>query len=248
MQTFSSYYAGGKDALEYQIKLILFTLAIYGCFAAYVMDWMSVWWMSAIVSVLVTRWMIALHELFHLRKPENLDLITRILPIPFAPFSLGYREYRTIHFGHHHHTASVKDPDAFHIRGGFLKAFIGAVTQQEQAIYRYISTHGLSRELAIMIFIRLTLFTAMLLVSPAAFIVWWLVLRVTYIINDFVFFHLVHYRAGLTGTFPIPLPSIIRYPALLIYGIDVVYATMHHDIHHKHTMIAAKYLPVVAKD
>ena len=248
MQTLSSYYAGNNDALEYQLKLILFTLAIYGCFVAYVMDWMSVWWMSAVVSVLVTRWMIALHELFHLRKAEDLDLLTRILPIPFAPFSLGYREYRHIHFGHHHHTASVMDPDAFHIRGGFLKAFIGTATQQEQATYRYISTHGISKELTVMMLIRLAIFTAMLLLSPAAFLVWWLVLRVTYIINDFVFFHLVHYRAGSTGTFPIPLPAIIRYPALLIYGIDVVYATMHHDIHHKNPSVAAKYLPVIAID
>ena len=248
MQTFSSYNAGNKDALEYQAKLTFFTLAIYGCFAAYVMGWMSVWWMSAVVSVLVTRWMIAFHELFHLKKAEELDLLSRIGPIPFAPLNLGYREYRHSHFGHHHHTASAMDPDAFHIRGGFLKAFIGAATQHEQATYRYISTHGLSRELASMMLIRLTLFTTILLVSPSAFLVWWLVLRVTYTINEFIFFHIVHYRAGLTGTFPLPLPAMIRYLALLIYGVDVVYATMHHDIHHMYPKVAAKYLPVIANN
>lgn len=98
-----------------------------------------------------------------------------------------------------------------------------------------------------MLMIRLSVFIAMLIVSPPAFLYWWLVLRITYIINDFVFFHLVHYRAGQYGTFPIPLPALLRYPLLAIYGIDVVYATMHHDVHHEHPLIAAKYLPRIAQ-
>jgi hypothetical protein len=73
-----------------------------------------------------------------------------------------------------------------------------------------------------------------------------LVLRVTYIINDFVFFHVVHYRGGQTGTFPIPLPAWLMYPFIVIYGFDVVYATMFHDTHHKHSIVAAKQLPRVA--
>jgi hypothetical protein len=106
--------------------------------------------------------------------------------------------------------------------------------------------HGLSGELALMTVTRLILFIAMLLLAPWAFLWWWLALRLTYIVNDYVFFHLVHYRAKSHGSFPIPLPVLIRYPAILIYGIDVVYATMHHDLHHEHPMIAAKYLPRVA--
>ena len=248
MPTFNAYYANNSDAIEYQLKIILFTFALYACFAAYLLNWLGLWWMVAIISVLVTRWMIAFHELFHLKKAEELDFITRLAPIPFAPISLGYREYRAIHIAHHQYTATEKDPDAFHILGGSLKAFIGAATQQEQATFRYISAHGLSRELAVMMSIRLLLFIAMFIVSPSAFLVWWLVLRITYIINDFIFFHLVHYRSGVGGTFPLPLPSFIKFPALLIYGIDVVYATMHHEIHHHYSRIAAKHLPLVTKE
>lgn len=70
----------------------------------------------------------------------------------------------------------------------------------------------------------------------------------TYSINDFVFFHLVHYRSGVSGTFAIPLPLFLKLPALLIYGVDVVYATIHHDTHHNHPRVAAKHLPQVAKE
>ena len=246
MSDFTEYYADEKDALEYRIKIRFFTFALFACYVAYETGAINGVWMALLTSVMVTRWMIAFHELMHLKKPHELDLLTRLLPIPFAPFNLGYREYQNIHMGHHQFTATTKDPEAFHILGGSVKAFIGALTQHEQASYRYIRSNGLSRELAVMMALRAALFFALLFAAPQAFLAWWLVLRLSYVVNDFVFFHLVHYRSGVAGVFPIPLPSYLVYPALLIYGSDVVYATMHHDIHHQHTRIAPKYLPVVA--
>jgi len=243
---YKSYHAGDSDALEYHLKLFLFTTIIYGCFVAYVNGWLSLAVMAVISSVCVTRWLIAFHELFHLRRADDLDFITRLQPIPFSPFGLGYHEYQEIHKGHHVNTASADDPDAFHIRGGFFRAFFGAVTQHEQAFVRYIARHGLSRELLVMTLIRLSLFVGLLLIAPAAFLAWWLVLRVTYIINDFVFFHVVHYRGGETGTFSLPLPSWLMHPFVVIYGFDVVYATMYHDTHHRHSRVAARHLPSVA--
>ncbi len=247
MKDFSEYHAGDRDAFEYQVKVILFTISLYGCYAAFALGAINVWWMAGLSTVMVTRWMIAFHELLHLRKAEDLDLLTRLIPLPFSPFNIGYREYQEIHAGHHRYAATIEDPDAFHIQGGHLKALIGTLTLQERQIIRYVSTHGMSHELAIMAMIRLALFIAMLMIAPHAFLLWWLVLRLTYIINDFVFFHLVHYRTGKYGSFPIPLPALIRYPLIVIYGIDVVYATMHHDIHHEQPIIAARHLPRVAQ-
>jgi len=246
MADFSEYYANEKDVMEYRIKIYLFTFVLFATYAAYASGVINVVWMALLTTVMVTRWMIAFHELMHLKKPHELDVFTRLLPIPFSPLNLGYREYHNIHMGHHQYTATANDPDAFHILGGFVNAFIGALTQQEQASYRYIRAHGLSRELMLMMLVRASVFFALLLAAPFAFLAWWLVLRLSYVINDFVFFHLVHFRGGKAGTFPIPLPGFIIYPSLLIYGSDVVYATMHHNIHHQHTRIAAKYLPVVA--
>ena len=248
MNNYSEYNAGEKEALEYQAKIILFTLGVLACFAAYATGVMSLLWMTGLTSVMVTRWMIAFHELMHLKQPEDLNFFIRLLPIPFAPLNLGYREYQKIHMGHHKHTATTEDPDAFHILGGFIKALVGALTQHEQACYRYIRTNKLTRELAAMMLLRLCLFVGLFMAAPLAFLTWWLVLRLTYIINDFVFFHLVHYRSGHAGTFAIPLPAYIVYPALFIYGPDVVYATMHHNIHHKYTRIAPKHLPLLASE
>lgn len=247
MQDLSQFHAGDKEAKEYQYKMLFFTLALFSCFAAFSNELINVWWMGLITSVLVTRWLIAFHEILHLKTAEQLDPITRLMPIPFAPFSLGYREYRDIHIGHHQFTATPKDPDAFHISGGPIKAFIGALTQHEQSAWRYLRSHTLSSELSRMMLIRFAIFIALLIAAPEAFLLWWLVLRGTYIINDFVFFHVVHYRSGSLGTFALPLPALLKYPAIVIYGLDVVYATMHHDIHHNHSQIAAKHLPTVAK-
>ena len=241
-----NYHAGDREAQLYQFKLVAFTVIIYGCFVAHANEWMNVAWMAVIVSICVTRWLIAFHELFHLRNADQIDFVTRLQPIPFAPFNLGYREYREIHKGHHQHTASETDPDAFHIRGGFVRALLGSVTQQEQAVVRYIAEHGMSCELVVLMAIRLAIFIGLLLMSPAAFFAWWLVLRVTYIISDFVFFHVVHYRAGQIGTFPVPLPTWLMHPLIVIYGFDVVYATMFHDTHHRYSRVAAKQLASVA--
>lgn len=244
---FKNYHAGNKDAREYHAKLFLFAVIIYACLLAYANDFLSVGLMAVIVSVCVTRWLIAFHELFHLRSADELDLITRFQPIPFSPLNLGYREFRDIHKGHHIHTATDKDPDAFHICGGMFKAFFGSVFLQEQATIRYIASHGLNRELLVMMVLRFGLFMGLLLMMPAAFIAWWLVLRLTYIVNDFVFFHVVHYRAGKAGTFSLPLPAWLMYPFILIYGYDVVYATMYHDTHHQYSLVAAKNLPRVTQ-
>lgn len=244
--SYKDYQAGDRDAFEYQFKLIFFTAIIYACFIAYARDWLSFGLMAVIVSVCVTRWLIAFHELFHLRGPDELDLLTRLQPIPYGPVALGYREYWEIHKGHHRYTATEEDPDAFHIRGGFFKALLGSVTLQEQAYIRYLTTEGMSRELFIMTVLRLALFIGLCWMAPLAFLAWWLVLRVTYMINDFVFFHVVHYRGGETGTFPLPLPRGLMYAFIAIYGFDVVYATMYHDTHHRHSRIAAKNLPAVA--
>lgn len=146
----SDLQAGDSDALEYQIKVIFFTMGLYGCFAAYSLGAVDLFSMTALTSVLVTRWMIAFHELLHLRSAEQLDLFTRLLPIPFAPLNIGYREYRLLHAGHHSYTDTADDPDAFHILGGHLKALLGAVTLHEHQLYRYIKQFGLSSELKVM--------------------------------------------------------------------------------------------------
>jgi hypothetical protein len=244
---FKRYHASDREALLYRFKLFAFTLLIYASLIAWVNDWISGAVMAVFVSVSVTRWLIAFHELLHLRKAEQLDFITRLQPIPFSPVSPGYREYRDIHKGHHQFTASAGDPDAFHIRGGFFRALLGSVTQQEQAVVRYIFRHGVNREFLVLMIIRLVLFVGLFLTVPVYFVWWWLVLRVTYIINDFVFFHIVHYQNGKTGTFHLPLPAWLRYPFIALYGFDVVYATMYHDIHHKHSLVAARHLPRVAQ-
>jgi len=248
MQTYHQYYAGDSDAREYQFKIVLFTVIIYAVFFAYATGWLNVWWMAALVSVSVTRWMIAFHELFHLRKPEKLNYFIRLQVIPFTPMALGYREFRDIHMGHHKYTATEQDPDGFHILGGPVKALFGAFTQNEQAVIRYIAAKGISTELAIMLLVRCAIFISLLAVAPMAFLIWWLVLRISAAVNDFVFFHLVHYRSGVHGTFPLPLPKLLAGLASILYGDDVVNATMHHDVHHQHNLIAPKYLPIVAKD
>jgi len=67
--------------------------------------------------ILVVRWLLSVHELFHLRNDRQVDPITRLLPLILTPFSLGYRELLDIHRRHHRYAATPEDPEYYEIRG-----------------------------------------------------------------------------------------------------------------------------------
>ena len=231
------------DAQRYQFRSLTIVLLLFSAYGAVVALAMPGWILMIMMLLLLPRWMIYTHELFHLRGPTQVDFATRLMPLPFTPFALGYDEFRQIHFRHHKHPATRADPDAFHLLGGPWRAAWGALTVPEQAFFRWIrQPHGI-RTLSPGFWWRIGIFGACLLVGGWTFLWFWIPLRLVYALGDFSFFYLPHVRDGVPGTYCLKLPRAFQVLAELLYGRTLVRATMFHDRHHLHPSIQARALP-----
>lgn len=240
-------YATDADARRYELGAGIIGVALVAAYLAAAVNIIPLWALVMLVALVLPRWLVYFHELFHVRTASKVSRLNGLMLLPFTPFSLGYREFREIHWGHHKAPATEQDPDAFHILGGPIKAFLGAMTLSEQSPIRWLRLHRMDRQLAIGMGIRFALFATLLWISPWTFLVFWLSLRVTYALNDFVFFHYLHVREGRLGTFPVLLPEWFLRLFTLISGDTVVAATLYHDRHHAYPRVAARHLHALGR-
>lgn len=238
----SAIYAGEQDARRYALLGNAIVLTLFALYAAAVAGAVSRWLLPLAVVILLPRWMIYVHELFHLRSEHRVDPLNRLLLLPFTPLALGYREFRTIHFGHHRNPATADDPDSFHILGGTTRALVGALTLPEQAFWRWILRYGVDVRLGLGAVLRLATFAALALAGGIAFLWLWVPLRLVYAAGDLAFFHLLHFRHGHPGTYALTLPPVVTRLARMVYGNTVVFAVLHHDRHHRDPRVAARHL------
>ena len=203
------------------------------------------WWMLAItINIALVRWLLLMHELFHIQSHADAHPLIRLLLVPFSPVNIGYAEYRQLHMGHHRHAATADDPDAFHIRGGHLRSLLGALFFPEVSTFKCLIDPAI-RINGPELMARLVLFVGLAGLGGAAFWGVWMWLRINYMISIWVFFHHLHYRDGAYGTFALPLPGALASVLKLIYGKPVFYATIHHDVHHRYPKVAAVNLPAL---
>lgn len=240
-----AYYGGDRDAQVFARENVVITLAIFALYGLTVYFHWSPWVLAGVAMALIPRWSINTHELFHLREPSQLDLTNRIILLPFTPFSLGYREFRRIHFDHHRSPAAYDDPDAFHILGGSAKAFVGTMTVPEQAAVRWVLARGVSGNLAREGLMRLLTFISLAAAGGKTFFWLWLPIRISFALGDFVFFHLLHYRDGARGNFGATAPPWLSRIASIFLGATLVNAVLYHDRHHDNPRVAARFLPEI---
>ena len=242
--TKDSYVASTADVRRYQFRSLAIVLLLFGAYGTITAKLMPDWILVVIVLLLLPRWMIYTHELFHLRNAKQIDFITRLMPLPFTPFALGYDEFRQIHFRHHRHPATPTDPDAYHILGGPWRGALGALTVPEQSFFRWTRlTHGILKP-SLNFWWRSGIFGACLLVGGWSFFWFWIPLRLVYALGDFSFFYLLHVRGGQPGSYSLKLPRVFQVLAELLYGRTLVRATMFHNRHHLHPGIQARALPL----
>lgn len=237
-------YYQDQDATRFSIEAILSNIIILLCFVAGIMSDVAWYILAFVINVALVRWMLAVHELFHIQKYTQANAIVRLFLIPFSPLNLGYAEYRSLHMDHHKNTANPDDPDAFHIRGGHFRSFLGAFFFPEGSTINYLKK-GSEPVKWIDVSFRVVLFIGIAVVGGSAFWMTWVILRVNYAIAIWIFFHHLHYRQGDYGTFALPLPSLLKKYFQLVYGKPALMATMHHDIHHQFPRVAAIYLDQV---
>lgn len=201
------------------------------------------WTMFLSAPVLVVRWMLSMHEIFHLRSAREVDPGTRLLLLMLTPFFLGYREMRAIHNGHHRFMATPQDPDFFHIRGNKVSGMLNALTAPEQMTVRWIRRNGIDSTLLKAGAVRLALFAGLVLVSGKFF--WWyfLPVRLAFGASYFSFFYCLHRRGKAYGVYAAHLPDWAARAFGLLFGKDALLATLHHDIHHGAPRIRALDLP-----
>ena len=200
------------------------------------------WTLLLSVPILVPRWMIAIHELFHLRSEREVDPLTRLLPFVFTLVGVGYRELLVNHRSHHRHMTTPLDAEYFQLRGSPLVGLFNAFSAPEQLWFRWIAEHGMDGTLLPGTLIRLALILALIGAAGTTFLWYWIPARVAFGLSYFIFFYCLHRRGTAFGVYPLVLPGALARVAKLLWGRDVVEATLHHDVHHAQPRIAARHL------
>lgn len=216
---------------------------LYGHVFVCLVGWLPAWTLVLSSPILVVRWMIATHELFHLRAHDQVDPVTRLMPLLLTPLSLGYKEFLAIHRGHHQHMATPDDPEYFQLRGRPLTGFINALTAPEQAFLQWIRKHPADAELRLGAALRLALFATLVWVGGAVFLWYWLPTRLAFGLAYLVFFYCEHRRGEEYGVYPMRLNPLQRRLLGVLVGREAVLATIHHDAHHRQPRVSAFRLP-----
>lgn len=230
------------DAVRYRTLSLVWLALIYLHVVIALVGRVPSWSLIFSMGVLVPRWMLSIHELFHISNDREVDPLTRLLPLLLTPFQLGYREHRNIHFRHHRYMATPLDPEYFQLRGSKLWGFINALTVPEQSFIRWIIQQGMDAELMRGVLLRLSLFVLLVVVSKSIFLWYWLPIRLAYGVSSFSFFYCLHRRGESYGVYPQKFSRRAAWLFALFFGHDSLMATCHHDLHHATPGIAVRYL------
>ena len=244
-RAFITLYGTDADAARLRLQSLLCNALIYVHFGIAVAGGLPLWTMLLSTPVLVVRWMLSLHELFHLRSEREVDFATRLLPLMLTPFSLGYREFLDIHRRHHRFMATPEDPEYFQIRGNKLVGFLNATTAPEQAYFRWVGEKGIDLPLLRDTLIRLALFLGMIWLSGWNFLWYWIPVRLAYGASYFSFFYCLHRKGTDYGVYPLQLPNWAAKAFSVLFGKEALLATCHHDMHHAHPRVHAFHLPTI---
>ena len=241
----ADYWATEQEAVLYTRRCLICAGLIFAAYGLIVVGVMSLAGLILVGALVLPRWMINLHELLHLYDAQQVNPFIRLMgvsPLPISPISLSYEQTRLLHAGHHAAPATEADPDAYHIRGSWMGALFNAFIAPEQNSVRWLMQHGLSKQLAVDMLVKLCLLVGLAWLGGFSFLWFWLSLRLVYGLSDFAFFRLVHHRQGDYGTFALSLPPVVINLGELVFGKTVIQTTIHHDIHHQNPRIAAHAL------
>ena len=236
------------DARRLTLQSLLYNGLIYVHFGIILAGILTPWTMLLSAPILVVRWMLALHELFHLRNEKEVDPLTRLLPLMLTPLSLGYREFLDIHRRHHLFMATPQDSEYYQLRGSKLAGLLNAMTAPEQAWVRWLQHKGMDFALLRDTLLRLALFAGMAGLTGWAFLWYWIPVRLAYGSSYFSFFYCLHRRGTQYGVYALPLPAWAEKLFALLFGREALLATSNHDLHHQHPRIAPLHLPQIRSE
>ena len=243
-----AFFNTDRDARRLTWTPLICYALLYGHFALCIAAGMPLWTFCISAPLLVVRWMLATHELMHLRSAREVDWLTRLMPLMLTPLALGYREFLDIHRGHHRHMATPQDPEYYQLRGSKLHGLFGAMTAPEQAFFRRVARNGVDVELVLGTLLRGALFALLLVLSGPAFWWYWIPVRLAFGASYFAFFYALHRRGDKYGVYRVSLPGWFAKLLSLMFGSEALLATSFHDLHHEQPRISAYHLPALARD
>lgn len=244
---YTDLYNNEADARRLQGNALWAYGLLYGHVLLCVYAVLPEWTLLLSTPILIVRWLLGTHELFHLRDHKQVDLLTRLMPLLLTPFSLGYREYQSIHQDHHRYMASLDDPEYFQLKGSPVRGLLNAMSAPEQALSGWIGRERPDAELIFGAGLRGLLFICLAWFCGPVFFWYWLPARLAFGLAYFTFFYVEHRRGEAYGVYPLPLPERVRSLLSLIFGREAMLATCHHDMHHRYPRVSAYHLPMVAR-
>lgn len=237
-----SYHRSPADARRYQRHGVLYMGMIYAALGT-AMGVVPLPVVAPVIVIAYLRGALLTHELIHVRRPEQVAWMLRMMMLFDTPLGLGYRENQSIHLRHHQQAATEADPEFYQIRGGPLRAFVAAMLGSELAAAKWVIARGMSpslrREATVRALVMLTLVAA----QPLVFLQYWIVIRTTIGVSNFMFHHLLHYRRGQYGTFCLRLPGPLDASLRLVLGRALAAVLCEHDAHHAWGQVKAERLP-----
>jgi fatty acid desaturase len=243
----TAFHSEEVDAPRLSHLILLCHSLLYLSFAVALAGILPFWTLLVLIPLLLVRWILFIHDLFHLRSAKGVNLVIRLLPILLTPLALGYREYHEIHHQHHRCMATPRDPEYYQICGSPLRGFFNAMLNPEQAYFRWLASRGMDRTLLVGTAIRLGLFVAIAYLTGWAFLWFWLPLRLSHGLSYFAFFYCLHRRGDEYGVYPLHLPILAQRVFTLLFGRNALYELCYHHVHHAHPRVAPQHLPIVGE-
>ncbi len=244
-QASSGFFSNQNDVIRYTGWIYIYFCLLYSHVALAILGWLPYWSLLLSLPVLVVRWILTFHELFHVQRAREIDRLLSLFPLILSPFSLGYREYQDIHHRHHAFMVGQQDPELYLVNGNPLSGFLNALTTPEQSFFRWIAERGMDGPLLRDTLIRLGCLVGMVALTGWAFLWYWIPVRLVYGLSIFVFFYCVHRRGETYGVYPLLLPVWADRLVIFLFSREAWSALCNHDLHHQNPRVAARHLPRV---
>jgi hypothetical protein len=248
-----SFHRSPADACRYERAGVAYMTSIWAALAVAMLGWAPLAVLAPVIVVCYLRGALLTHELMHVRRPEQVAWPLRMMMLFDTPFGLGYREHQDIHLRHHRRPAMPGDPELFQIRGGSARAFVAALASPELAALRWVAEHGIGPALRREATVRALVMLSLAALRPSTFLAYWLMLRLTVGVSNFMFHHALHYRrigrrsarasgSEAYGTFPLRLPRPLDVGLRVVLGSHLAAVLSEHDAHHAWSQVKAERL------
>jgi hypothetical protein len=155
-----------------------------------------------------------------------------------GPIQFGYDQFRACHHSHHSHQGGPDDMEAYLVRGSLPAALLHALTQPEQALFRYLRHREPDAKLLGVLALNTAIFCAMMAMGWGwGAVMYNVVVRVGNTFTWLTFHWILHHPRCTDGVAPLPLPKPLAAAWWIMLGPDNLAGSTHHELHHAYPSV-----------